>query len=185
MIRADEIHARLGADGWARVLVQLGIPETCLRNKHGPCPACAGKDRFRFDNKRGRGDFYCNVCGAGDGFKLLERVYGWPFTEVRKRVVEAAGMESAASEARFGSLTREPPSSGEQTIAGPTERIHRLRRDRCRIEACDDAVEYLLRSPSVAASSGMYARSACNGRVLARRAPTGPLPRFGGRHSGR
>src|ERR1700758_1335926 len=56
MMQAAEIHARLGSN-WPAVLAQLGIPETALRNKHGPCPACGGKDRYRFDNKRGRGDY--------------------------------------------------------------------------------------------------------------------------------
>src|SRR5207253_2133290 len=66
MIRADEIHARL-ASTWPQVLVQLGIPETALRNRHGPCPACGGTDRFRFDNKHSRGDWFCNHCGGSNG----------------------------------------------------------------------------------------------------------------------
>jgi putative DNA primase/helicase len=96
MMRADEIHARLGSS-WPDVLARLGIPETSLRNKHGPCPACGGKDRFRFDNKRGRGDFICNQCGAGDGFKLLQLSYGWSFSEARNRVIAAAGLTAACS----------------------------------------------------------------------------------------
>jgi putative DNA primase/helicase len=94
MIRADEIHARVGSS-WPQILVQLGVPEAMLRNKHGPCPACGGKDRFRFDNKRGRGDYICGQCGAGDGFRLLERVHGWPFSEARKRVIEGPGFHTA------------------------------------------------------------------------------------------
>src|SRR5260370_20429440 len=91
MIREDEIHARLGKS-WPAILMQLGVPENALRNKHGPCPACGGKDRFRFDNKRGRGDFICNQCGAGDGFRLLQLVHGWSFSETRNRVIQVAGL---------------------------------------------------------------------------------------------
>lgn len=140
MMRADEIHARL-ATSWPRVLVQLGIAEATLQNKHGPCPACGGKDRFRFDNKRGRGDYICGQCGAGDGFRLLERVHGWPFSEARKRVLEAAGF----TDGTFRPIALAPVSHAEILVsaASPSERVHRLRRDRCSIEVCDDAVDYL------------------------------------------
>jgi putative DNA primase/helicase len=142
-MRADEIHARL-ATSWPQVLVQLGIAESTLQNKHGPCPACGGKDRFRFDNKRGRGDYICGQCGAGDGFKLLERVYGWQFSEARKQVMAAAGLQQGRGENR-GEVSRPSPLSARviPIPAQPSDRIHRLRRDRCSIENCDDAVDYL------------------------------------------
>lgn len=142
-MRADEIHSRL-ASSWPQVLVQLGIAETTLKNKHGPCPACGGKDRFRFDNKRGRGDYFCNHCGAGDGFKLLERTFGWTFSMARRHVIAAAGLADDADASPAPVSTRIPahvPATPE--IAQPTARVHRLRSDRCAIENCDDAVDYL------------------------------------------
>jgi len=67
---------------WYGVLTTLGIDREYLQNKHGPCPICMeGKDRFRFDDKDGRGTYYCNTCGAGDGFELLQKVYGWSFID--------------------------------------------------------------------------------------------------------
>ncbi len=51
----------------------MGI-DTPHRGKHGPCPACGGKDRFRLDDKAGRGTWFCNLCGAGDGLDLVCRV---------------------------------------------------------------------------------------------------------------
>jgi putative DNA primase/helicase len=142
MMRAEEIHARIGL-GWPSILAQLGVPEAALRNKHGPCPACGGKDRFRFDNKRGRGDWICNQCGAGDGFRLLEQVFGWPFSEARKRVLEAGGLESRLESLSSGIKT--PPFSVPEpiSVANPTERVHRLRRGRCAVANCEDAVTYL------------------------------------------
>ena len=93
MLRAADIHAQIGA-GWPAVLVRLGIPEESLRpKKAGPCPACGGRDRFTFDNRKLRGDFICRGCGAGDGFGLLMRVYGWGFSEARRRVLQAAVIE--------------------------------------------------------------------------------------------
>ncbi|HMH29046.1 MAG TPA: toprim domain-containing protein [Steroidobacteraceae bacterium] len=142
MMRADEIHARL-ASSWPQVLMQLGIAEATLQNKHGPCPACGGKDRFRFDNKRGRGDYICGQCGAGDGFKLLERVHGWPFSEARKRVIEAAGFSEGGTSRPALVPVRPAHADILGLAANPSERVHRLRRDRCSIENCDDAVDYL------------------------------------------
>lgn len=140
MMQAAEIHARLGAS-WPSVLVQLGIPETALRNKHGPCPACGGKDRFRFDHeKRGRGSYICSQCGSGDGFKLLERVYGWAFSEARKRVIEVAGLSEGGSRPWTAPVTRNQPADA---IAIPPDRVRRLRRERCAVADCDDAVDYL------------------------------------------
>jgi putative DNA primase/helicase len=56
---------------WTVILTEHGIDGKFLIRKHGPCPVCGGKDRFRFDDKNGDGTFFCNHCGAGDGIKLL------------------------------------------------------------------------------------------------------------------
>ncbi len=31
---------------WPDILVRFGIDESYLRNRHGPCPLCGGRDRF-------------------------------------------------------------------------------------------------------------------------------------------
>lgn len=79
---------------WPFLLEKLGINTSYLTNKHGPCPACGGKDRFRFDNKDGRGTFYCNHCGSGDGFKLLQLYHGWSFPDTLNHVAEVLGHKS-------------------------------------------------------------------------------------------
>ena len=71
---------------WRGVLLHLGIPSSALRDKHGPCPMCGGDDRFRFDNKEGRGTYICNQCGAGDGMKLACEFTKQPFAEVASRI---------------------------------------------------------------------------------------------------
>jgi putative DNA primase/helicase len=83
---ADEVVGR-----WPGVLQQLGLDPTYLRKKHGPCPICAGRDRYRFDDKDGRGTWICSHCGAGDGFKLLQGVFGWSFGEAAKQVDRIVG----------------------------------------------------------------------------------------------
>jgi len=70
----EEVHKR--AEGrWPEILTELGISDAVLDGKHHPCPGCGGKDRFRFDNKQGQGNFICSQGGSkplsGDGFKLL------------------------------------------------------------------------------------------------------------------
>jgi len=64
---------------WHEILVGFGVPPKALVNRHGPCPVCGGKDRFRFDDKDGHGTWICNQCGAGDGPKLAMLVTGLDF----------------------------------------------------------------------------------------------------------
>lgn len=71
---------------WRGILLTLGLPEQCLRGKHGPCPLCGGTDRFRWDNKDGRGTYICNSCGAGDGMKLACEFTGRSFPEVAAEI---------------------------------------------------------------------------------------------------
>ncbi len=78
---------------WVGVLESLGINAAYLKNKHGSCPACGGKDRFRFDDK-GRGSFFCNRCGAGDGIKLLQICYRWNFVYTLQMIARVLGMRS-------------------------------------------------------------------------------------------
>jgi putative DNA primase/helicase len=60
-------------DRWPLILQAAGVDLAFLKNKHGPCPVCGGKDRFRFTDKDGRGGHICNQhCpDGGDGFRLL------------------------------------------------------------------------------------------------------------------
>ncbi len=64
---------------WSEILPRLGIDAQFLRNRHGPCPLCGGKDRFRFDDLDGTGSYYCNQCGPGAGIILVRKRHGWDF----------------------------------------------------------------------------------------------------------
>ena len=61
-------------------------------NKHQPCPACGGTDRFRCDDRHGNGDYYCNQCGAGDGFNLLMKIHGCSFDSALSFVASVIGL---------------------------------------------------------------------------------------------
>jgi putative DNA primase/helicase len=58
---------------WTEILLHVGIDHRFLSNKHGPCPMCGGKDRYRFDDRDGSGSFFCNQCGAGSGIILVRK----------------------------------------------------------------------------------------------------------------
>jgi len=77
---------------WVGILKSLGIDANHLKNKHGPCPVCGGKDRFRFDDKGGRGTFFCNECRAGDGITLLRLYHGWDFVTAIGQVSSVLGV---------------------------------------------------------------------------------------------
>src|SRR3546814_17062167 len=70
------------------ILPQFGISPSYLTGKQTPCPTCGGKDRFRFDNKDGRGTYYCNKCGPGDGVQLVVMKTGWPFRQAAEKIRE-------------------------------------------------------------------------------------------------
>ncbi|WP_088869554.1 DUF927 domain-containing protein [Aeromonas veronii] len=88
---SDVVAAAAGH--WPDVLAGLGI-ETPCRGKHGPCPACGGKDRFRLDDKGGRGTFICGQCGAGDGLDLVCRVTSKNPKEAAELVAPLVGLSA-------------------------------------------------------------------------------------------
>lgn len=73
---------------WPGILTELGVNEKYLNGKHGPCPCCGGKNRWRFDNKDGRGTWYCSQCEprAGDGIALVMKIRNCDFLEATKLV---------------------------------------------------------------------------------------------------
>jgi len=84
-------HAAKGM--WKGILMSMGVPDNALTNNHGPCPMCGGVDRFRFDNIGGRGTYYCNNCGPGDGMTLAKKFTGKPFIEVATEIDKLLGNE--------------------------------------------------------------------------------------------
>jgi putative DNA primase/helicase len=76
---------------WFGILSAVGVPANALRNKHGPCPVCGGKDRFRFDDKGGTGSFYCSQCGPGDGIELVKRMRHVEFRDAARLIEEHLG----------------------------------------------------------------------------------------------
>lgn len=73
------------------MLARFDVRTELLNDRHGPCPGCGGKDRFRFDDRDGEGTFLCSQGGGellhGDGLGLLMHVKQWEW----KRAVEEVG----------------------------------------------------------------------------------------------
>jgi putative DNA primase/helicase len=91
---------------WRGILSQFGVSQRHLSGKHGPCPMCGGVDRFRFDDRGGRGTFFCNACGAGSGLDLVMRLRGVDFGEAVKLVRPLVGLAAPEQPIKAG-MSRE------------------------------------------------------------------------------
>jgi putative DNA primase/helicase len=81
---------------WRQILPVLGIETRFLTNKHGPCPLCGGRDRYRFDDLEGTGSYYCSQCGPGAGIILVRKLNKWDHATACKRVDEIIGTYAPA-----------------------------------------------------------------------------------------
>jgi phage/plasmid primase-like uncharacterized protein len=76
-MKADFQTVKSAAIGrWPEILTYNGISAEYLNTKHGPCPGCGGKDRFRYLDDDD-GGWICGQGGiatGGDGFNLLVHI---------------------------------------------------------------------------------------------------------------
>lgn len=87
---------------WSEILQALaGLSPEKLSNHHQSCPACGGRDRYRFDDKGGSGSWFCNQCGGkdhmgggGSGIDLLMRVRRWSFRQACVEVERYLGLDA-------------------------------------------------------------------------------------------
>lgn len=110
------------ADGrWPQILTALaGLTPDQLSDRHQPCPACGGTDRYRWDSDDGLGGWYCNQCGGknrngggGTGIDLLMRVRNWDFKTAARNVEQHLGVAAPtvhASPARPQRIPTAPPA---------------------------------------------------------------------------
>lgn len=71
---------------WPSILLTLGFSELAVSGKHGPCPMCGGKDRFRLINFEGGATWICNQCGQGDGIALVMQSFNIDFRAAADKV---------------------------------------------------------------------------------------------------
>ena len=106
---------------WFEILSVLGIGENFLRNRHGPCPICGGKDRFRWDDKWENGDYYCNQCGPGNGMLLLRKFKGWDFATAAVEVDKIIGREYVPSQSKVRAKSLSPQAAAKELLAQATD----------------------------------------------------------------
>ena len=103
------------AGRWPQLLTDLGgLSAEQLTNRHQPCPACGGTDRYRWDRDDGPGGWFCNRCGgkdyaggAGSGIDLLMRVKGWSLADACAAVERQLGIAAPIPE---------PPTAGAEHV---------------------------------------------------------------------
>ncbi|AHN25852.1 DNA primase, phage-associated / Replicative helicase RepA [Gilliamella apicola] len=93
-MKINEITTQ-AVDKWQSIFNSLGI--VVGNGKHCPCPVCGGKDRFRFDNKNGRGTYICNQCGSGDGLNLIKNYYHCDAKEASSKVAECLNLRNTST----------------------------------------------------------------------------------------
>lgn len=95
-------------DRWPELLQALaGLSPDQLTNKHQPCPACGGDDRYRWDDDTGPGGWYCNQCGGpnstgggGTGIGLLMRVNGLSYDDAKTDVESYLGIAKQSTKTK-------------------------------------------------------------------------------------
>ena len=110
-INADTIRAA-AQHRWHGILTALGVPSESLRNQHQPCPACGGRDRFRFDDQEGRGTFVCSHFGngGGDGFHFVMHLLDCDFATALIHVAGVLGLNDAAPKAEIAIKAEKKPT---------------------------------------------------------------------------
>lgn len=121
----------IAAGKWPGLLLGFGLSERQLSGKHCPCPICGGNDRFRFDDKDGRGTYFCSHCRAGDGVSLVMALKGWDFKTAAKEIEQASGVVPAGSIAK--------PQDEDRKI----ETLRRVWSESKPLQAGDEVMRYL------------------------------------------
>ena len=128
----DRLDVRTAAAGrWRSILTTLGLDERTLSGKHCACPMCGGRDRFRFDDRDGRGTYFCSGCGAGDGVRLAMGITGLSFKDAAREIERLAGVVQP--------VTGKPDRSDEDKLAA----LRRVFRESKPIRRGDEAYSYL------------------------------------------
>ncbi|GJG97743.1 primase-helicase zinc-binding domain-containing protein [Cupriavidus pauculus] len=142
--------------GWTpehwNALVREYLPAAVLtdafwQGKPVPCPVCGGRDRFCYDNRGGRGDWFCRQCAAGgpmagDGLALVHRYTGLTYGEIVRQLSGAATLPSVITSKAVDVLS---PRARRRSLS-PEARLRRVLRQFAQASpliAGDHAMRYL------------------------------------------
>lgn len=135
---------------WREILPRLGVSPKFLMNRHGPCPICGGVDRYRFDDRKGSGSYYCNQCGAGVGIVLVRKINAWDYKTACDEIDKIIGNDQPPK-----------PKPVQHQSQGGGDRAGALAR--LLVEACSPKVvtDYLNSRGITICSSVLRGHSAC------------------------
>ena len=148
---------------WSHILTIADVDMQMIIKPQGcPDPQCPSKkDGFRCDRLQDDGGYYCNQCGAGDGFSLLMKVKGWSFPQALEFVAGVVGLS-------LDGKTLKTPAKREPLPAQPTytpddpnpTAVDQMNRIRAKATADDGTIDrYLvLRGLDTGAVSPKYIR---------------------------
>lgn len=90
---------------WKSILQEATkLPAKKFKNQHQPCPLCKdGTDRYRFDDKKGGGGYFCNVCGAGNGVTFLQKFFNRSEDDVYGILDDLVGVSSGKAKITLNS----------------------------------------------------------------------------------
>jgi len=110
---------------WNSIITPYLPPSSRLDARHGPCPLCGGKDRFRFDDKDGSGSWICNQCGSGDGIELYKRLTKTTFPEAIKRLANLSNLPKDPARKEMQPAPEEIKPTVPAPEPGPTDLHHK------------------------------------------------------------
>jgi len=94
---------------YPNILASLGIEVG--NGKHKCCPICSpgdpDSDRFRFDDKEGKGTYHCNQCGAGTGITLIMKAMGIEYKEAMETISKIVGTVEPSTHQKQKSISPE------------------------------------------------------------------------------
>lgn len=121
---------------WHMILHSLGYHVSSNPKEHTPCPACGGKDRFRFDDIEGKGTWLCSQGGkgqvSGDGLSFLIDHVGMRPNQAQQAVASVLGitaptMQQAQPQAPYA--IQNLPNGGQPKQANEWGELGLLRDD--------------------------------------------------------
>ena len=150
----DTAAVAAAAGQWPRLLIELaGLKTEQLQNRHQPCPACGGSDRYRWDNDSGAGGWFCNQCGGkerrgggGNGMDLLLRLTGWEYATAVRRIEAHLALPPAAIQPAVRRTAGRPLRTPDQPpVAAPPPPLGRASAQWCYRNAKGEQLFWLQR----------------------------------------
>jgi len=134
---------------WESIHRALGIQlKTTSHTKHTACQGCGGKDRFRVMADYGNtGKWFCGGGGdqqSGDGFALLEHVFGLDSKQQLKAVADVLGLTKLDNSERI-KMRVKISAFAEKQAEYNRKKAHSMNRNRNIKELAEDLIDAVKR----------------------------------------